>query len=421
MPFVLYHGGFRHCAASFRVHMATGNNRDYHVLVLPSFYSDPEKPVSGIFFKEQAVALQRAGMRVGVAYVEPRRLRSFRLSHLKKNHFQMTEGVEAGVTTLRLRGWNLLLQYDLGGLLWARMTKALVNRYIALFGRPDVIHAHNTHWAGYAAYLVSKSTGIPYVITEHSSSFLMDQLSPLSLSLAGKVFRDSSSIIGVSSAICREVARFSGGNNAVVIPNVVDTEYFSLPEEEPATDTFVFLAVAQLNRNKGFDVLIRAFAARFRDQAKVRLVIGGDGPEKEALAVLAACCGISDKVRFLGALSRDGVRSAMWNANALVVSSHHETFGVVLIEALSTGLPVIATKCGGPEDIVTPEVGILVEPGDVEQLVDALGKTFLGPKQSRRLFRARAMDYFSESTVSSAIRDVYHSVLENKQTSTRSV
>src|SRR6266568_3318607 len=83
--------------------MAAGSKRSKpHVLFLPSFYNDPDKPLVGSFFKEQAQAVAKAGLKVGVAYVEPRRLRALRISALKKNHGQITSDEEDGVPTMRL-------------------------------------------------------------------------------------------------------------------------------------------------------------------------------------------------------------------------------------------------------------------------------------------------------------------------------
>src|SRR6266487_318289 len=149
--------------------MAAGSNKSKpHVLFLPSFYSDPDKPLLGSFFKEQAQAVRKAGLTVGVAYVEPRRLRALRIGALKENHGQITSCEEDGLPTTRLRGWNPLLQSVPGGLVWSLATRFLVGRYVMRFGRPDVIHAHNAHWAGFAAYQIWRRSGIPYVVTEHS-------------------------------------------------------------------------------------------------------------------------------------------------------------------------------------------------------------------------------------------------------------
>ena len=101
------------------------------------------------------------------------------------------------------------------------------------------------------------------------------------------------------------------------------------------------------HEKKGQADLLRAFAERFAGDPSVRLGIGGDGPERGRLHELAGSLAIAEQVDWLGALDRDGVRQAMCEADAFVLPSRLETFGVVVIEALACGLPVVATRSGG--------------------------------------------------------------------------
>jgi len=378
-----------------------------HVLFLPSFYVDPEKPVLGIFFKEQAQAVRKAGLKVGVAYVEPRRLRALRFGTLKENHGQITSGEEDGLPTLRLRGWNPLLQTVAGGLVWALATRFLVGQYVKRFGRPEIIHAHNAHWAGFAAHQIWRYSGIPYVVTEHHSRFLMGEVNPLMRSFARKAYRYAAKVLVVSSALGNAIEPLLDKKRYCVIPNCVDTDFFSLPPSAPTKGKFVYLAVAHLASNKGIDILLRAFAARFKENAEVSLTIGGDGPIRKELRSLCDQLGISHKVQFLGALSKIGVRAAMWTADALVLSSYHETFGVVLIEAMSTGLPVIATRSGGPNDIVTSEIGILVEPGNVGQMSEAMQRILEERRFVRRALHERAITKYSHGILAGQLQRIY--------------
>jgi len=116
-----------------------------------------------------------------------------------------------------------------------------------------------------------------------------------------------------------------------------------------------------------------AFATAFGSgPTETTLTVIGDGPERGRLEHKARRLGIEAQVQFLGRLGRNAVQDALWHSHAFVLPSLHETFGVVLLEAMATGLPVVATASGGPEDLVTPETGMLVPPGDVDALADAL-------------------------------------------------
>lgn len=391
--------------------VADKDSSNLHVLFLPSFYLDPDKPVLGIFFKEQALALKKSGLRVALAYVEPRRLRAFRFGALKNNHGQITACDEDGLPTMRLHGWNPLLQTLLGGLVWSAITQFLVGRYIKRFGRPDIMHAHNAYWAGFAAYLVWRNTGIPYVITEHSSEFLRGDNAGRPRWFSKIVYRHASKVIVVSSALGESIQPLLEKRSYAVVPNCVDTDYFSVPAGSRSSKKFVFLAIAHLSPNKGFDILLRAFAAGFRDDDNVILRIGGGGALKIELIALALRLGIERQVQFLGALTKEDVRGAMWDADAFILSSYHETFGVVLIEAMSTGLPVIATRSGGPNEIVNDEVGLLVEPGNIEEMSKAMkdvrGRAGISRSELHDWVHAK----YSHNSLANKLRNVYGDAL----------
>src|SRR5207302_11365430 len=139
---------------------------DLHVLVLPSFFHTSQRPYGGTFFRDWAWALQRAGVKVGIAYVEGRSLRNLSLRALSETHFQTTVETEAGLPTVRLKGWNTLAQCTPGGLVWARLAQRVIREYIERHGRPDIVAAQSATWAGEGALRANKHWGLPYVITE---------------------------------------------------------------------------------------------------------------------------------------------------------------------------------------------------------------------------------------------------------------
>ena len=144
-----------------------------------------------------------------------------------------------------------------------------------------------------------------------------------------------------------------------VVPNMVDTEVLQRPPF-PSSDFAVCLLLRrEYVQRKRFDVAIRAFAEAFADEAAVVLRIGGSGPEASSLVRLAEQLGVSDRVRFLGGLSRVQVRDEMRSADAFVLCSSVETFGVVVAEAQSVGeLPAVRPSAGGRgEEIVVPVHG----------------------------------------------------------------
>ena len=152
---------------------------------------------------------------------------------------------------------------------------------------------------------------------------------------------------------------------------MVDSAFLQAPihNHRPA-DPFRFISVGSLNEVKGFDTLLKAFANSFDNEAQ--LIIIGDGPLKDTLIKQAKELSITDRVYFKGRLSREEIVKCLSNANAFVLASRSETFGVSYIEAMAMGLPVIATRCGGPDVFMNEFCGIMVNVDDVGSLTDAM-------------------------------------------------
>jgi glycosyltransferase involved in cell wall biosynthesis len=192
------------------------------------------------------------------------------------------------------------------------------------------------------------------------------------------------------------------------MPNSVSGLFTDSGVERKHGGGFRFCHVSFLDSKKNVDALIRAFASSFRNDATVSLVIGGDGPSGPALQKLARDCGILRQVEFTGKLSRRQVRDVLDRSDAFVLPSRFETFGVVLIEATAMGLPVIATRCGGPEDIVTERNGILVPVGDTA----ALGAAMLRMYETRACWdrqsiRDECHERFGADSLARRWREIY--------------
>ena len=385
-----------------------------HILILPSFYPLHDGDTSGLFFRDQALALQQHGLQVGVCFVQGRSVRrGISVSGLRDNRFQITEDMECGLPTLRMHGWNPLAQSAPGGYVVGLLHKPLVQRYIARFGRPDLIHAHCVEWAGYGAYLAAREFSIPYVITEHSSTFPERRVSPIKGWFYTRAFTRAAAVVTVSRSLADALHPYRGGRDAQIIPNVVDTEFFTPPGPRPPLEPFEFICVARLANVKGIDVLLRAFAHGFRGDPAVHLTLVGDGPERRVLERLCAELALQAQVTFLGAATPTQVRDVLGRAHAFVLASRVETFAVVLIEALAMGLPLVATRCGGPEDIVTPDTGVLADAGDMEALATAMGQVRREyGRFDRRQLRAAAVRQFSPHAISTRLAALYQEILD---------
>ena len=346
-----------------------------HVLVVPSWYPTTEAPLQGIYFAEQARMLHEHGLTMGVVYPEHQSLRRLSVAALRRNHFQTEWTTGEALPTLRRHGWNVWWRFPPGVRLRIRSAVRLARRYADRRGVPDLIHAHSARWAGAAAARIGDALAVPYVLTEHYSGLQRDAVPAWRWPLVEEGVRHAAGLAAVSTALRDTMARRALADPASidVIPNPVCPAQFSLPDRpRPSPPPFRLVTVAHLNARKNLSALLEAFRAAFDGAPDVLLTIVGDGPRRAALTRQAARLGLGAKVSFLGAQPRRGVREALWNAHAFVLASRHETFGVVLVEAMATGLPVVATRCGGPEDIVTEATGCLVPPNAPAALAEAL-------------------------------------------------
>lgn len=384
-----------------------------HILILPSWYPKYPGDIGGSFFREQAISLKKHGCKVGVVTVQLRSLRQYK--SVFSGSYKVEFEDDHGVPTYRQHGvsWFPRLR-KLQAKIWARYGYKLVERYMAEHGRPNIIHVHSMLNGGIVARHISQRYGIPYVVTEHSTAFARKILSPYQLQVATEIASHAQQCFAVSSPFADLLNKSLEDSRGrwEVIPNIVHDAFLAKPLSPRIGNSFVFIDVCLLTFKKRVDLLIQAFAKGFKGNKAVQLHIGGDGAERQVLERLVKDLGVNDQVRFLGMLSREQVVREVAAADAFVLSSQHETFGVVLIEALALGKPVIATRCGGPEDIVTGRDGLLVAVDDVNALADAMQKLYANRAgYHAESLRQSCRERFGEEAVAQRLLGVYTEVL----------
>ena len=387
-----------------------------HILILPSWYPTHENPINGIFFREQVHALKNAGHQVGVIYPQ---LRSLLL--MRKSLFGWPSGItyedDDGIPTYGLHGWAWLPLIPRQNInLWLKAGERLFERYVSDRGRPDLLHAHSCLLGGVLTARLKATYGIPYIITEHSSAYFRGLLRSWQRPLVSEALSEASSLVTVSPQLGQLFESNFGDivHPLVWIPNMVDTSIFTAIQyrTKEKNEPFQFLNVGLLTENKGQADLIRAFASQFAGNADVELRIGGDGPIRSKLERLTADLGVNDRVVFLGMLSRDEVRKEMQACDAFVLSSHYETFGIVLVEALAFGNPVVATRCGGPECIVHDGNGLLVPVHDEIALGNAMNTLRLNlSRYDPEVIRNDCIARFGPRAVIDQLTGLYQKVL----------
>lgn len=269
------------------------------------------------------------------------------------------------VLSVKRAPWRVfLLPALLGTLFWRCLVRA---------GDVDLIHAN---WAicGVMAGMVGRLRRKPVITTLRGSDVVRAERSWLDRVILSLAVRASSTVICVSEAMTEHARRQFPGRAADIHAclNGVDEAFFRIVRTSSGGNTLRVLAVGNLIRLKGFDVLIEAVArAHCRDQVRVSII--GDGSEEEVLVALAAARGVSAYFEFPGRLPVADMPERFADADVFVLSSHSEGRPNVVVEALASGLPVISTDLEGVRGMVADgDTGWLVATGDADQLAAAL-------------------------------------------------
>ncbi|MBM6838532.1 glycosyltransferase, partial [Clostridium saudiense] len=188
-----------------------------------------------------------------------------------------------------------------------------------------------------------------------------------------KVFKEAAQVIVVGNGLREAISKYIDKDKILIIPNMVSIER-KYQEVDVNKKGFRFFSLGLLNKKKGMDLLIDAFNNHREILSQCELYIGGDGEERASLQRTIEQYGLNDKIKLIGKLCREEVAYHMSNCDCFVLASRFETFGIVYLEAMIYGKPVIATKTGGPDTFVNDENGILVPVNDVNLLGEAIVK-----------------------------------------------
>ena len=338
-----------------------------HILEIPSFFT----PYGGEFCLDQAKALKAVGHEVRILsnvqlgfsmggkdfFVLP----SCRYEH-EQDGITVYQSFQRGVP--KAVRWNMKR--------WVAIVCDMFDDYVARYGKPDILHAHCAKWAGYAAMKISQKYGVPYVITEHLSKLVFEkEFGPApsdtwQIPLLKECYRDAKMVVPVAEELVDAIACYFGKDYRwQAISNTIDTDFFSyrqrLPKEGRA---FRFCCLANFWPLKGYDVLIPAFQQLRQEGIHAELHIAGRGTDSAECRSM-----LSDGMITHGLLNKEDVRALLYQSDALVLASRSEVQPLVLLEAMSTGIPVIATNCipqclrieGGCTIVPVDEIGALAE------------------------------------------------------------
>jgi glycogen synthase len=259
--------------------------------------------------------------------------------------------------------------------------------------RPDVIHVHDWHGA-WAGKVLRRLWDVPVVATVHAIELgrhggHLPPGEPTTISsVEWWLAERADSVICCSQFMRREVIDgFELDPDHVrLVPNGVRPEDWAPPAREPVEREPMVLAWGRVRYEKGFQALATAMALVRLRVPNVRCVIAGRGPYLPELQLQVDVEGVGDIVQLAGYVSDDELRRLLHRAGCAVLPSLYEPFGVVALEAMAAGAPVIAARTGGLAEIVAgSDAGLTFDPGNIEQLADRITEVLTKPKLSAGL------------------------------------
>lgn len=293
-------------------------------------------------------------------------------------------------------------------------------------GRFDVVHAFWPIPHGLMAMAARRASNAALVSTFFSSELNWSgALRPAAGHLLRRIVAASDAVTVISTYTANRLREYVPAVEAVTIPfgaaSAGHTHSSKASVVRTADQNFDLLFVGRLVRRKGVDVLLHA-VNRLRDDARLHLTIVGGGPELASLRLLCAELQLGSRVAFEGVVDETRVEELFTRCDALVLpaiiseSGETEGLGVVLIEAMGYGKPVIATSAGGITDIVQHEnTGLLAAPGDERELADAILRVMNNPEESAAMARRGtrfAAEEFGWDAIISRLQGVYESAVD---------
>ena len=400
------------------------------VLFLTSWYPSAAAPYSVPFVREHARALRAAGVDVAVLHVPPERVGGLRLWRFDR---ETSPEATAGLATYRMTSRSIRvpglrrLGYWLDYGIYVLGAVVAVARLRRRGFRPDLIHA-SIFEAGAVGIVLGRVFGIPVVVTEHSTIFPRKALGPGMVKRARFAFGRAARVMPVSQALRESIEAYGIPARFEVVPNAVDAGLFHPepngspePAEIPALTAtagpqrLLFVGRLESTEHKGFSTLVEAMTLLRACRPDIHLDVVGSGESEAEQRARVEAAGLADLVTFHGSRAKPTIADMMRAASVFVLPSRIETQGVVLLEAMMCGLPVVSTRVGGIPEVVSAEDGVLVEPRDPQALAAALEAVLSGEVAFDRAgIAARATSRFSLETVGSRFTEIYADVMRER-------
>ncbi len=375
------------------------------VLMLSHMYPNEVSPLGGIFVRQQAVALARLGVEINVVAPVPW-VPAFMAGRGKWGGYPSVPLLEQPdgfpVYHPRVLEFPRSLFFEFYPQTFARGIQQVFTEQIAR--GVDIIHAHVAHPDGAAALSFGRKFNIPVVVTIHGQDFAYTlKRSRICAKSVRATLRGASAVILVSEKLkshydletwADKIEKYRIIYNGVDLQDVVqssDRQGLEIPGTgsecgERKSQRRRLLTVGFLRPDKGHAMVLKALPALIREFPDLEYRIVGDGSERVKLEALTEELGLGSHVVFLGSLPHHEAMREMSKCDAFILPSWNEAFGVVYLEAMAHGKPIIGTTGEGISEILAKEgVGKAVPPKDVLAITEAIRALFANPDHAKAM------------------------------------
>lgn len=369
-----------------------------NVMIISRGIPSTEEPTNGLFEWDQAIALHDYGVNVAYVVID---LRSFRKKRKLGFSHKIENGIDIFTMAIPIGPIYKGLFIKIGS--WA--VSYIYRKVKEKWGMPDILHAHFLDY-GYMSVKLSKKENIPLVLTDHSSDY--NSYCAIS-NYAKKLYEQTAKVIAVSNDMKERIYRWTG-TEAKVVHNLVKVSTGINVREKQYYQRFI--SAGNLVPEKNYLKLVNAFSKV--ENKNISLVIYGDGPEEKKIKDLISDLDMEQRIELRHKVPREQLLRMYEEMDAFILVSKQETFGVAYIEALACGLPVIATNCGGPRDFVNSQNGIIVDPNQEEQIIQAISNIASNKyKFDCRHISRETIENFSPMVIAQKLCEVYDENLQH--------
>lgn len=307
--------------------------------------------------------------------------------------------------------WGVLVAKTYSTIQYYKLFILQIKKHIVENGLPNGIQVNVAMKAGLPAVWAKQKFKLPFIIVERNGWFLPEanpnyrSTGIINKWLYKKVYKEAKAVVSVSAHLSTYLKQWFN-RNALVVPNVVDTGNF-FPAATVADGKFNYIHISSLDYPKNPELLLEAFAIAYQQNNSLLLHLYG--PQRPALKALCQQLHIANAVHFYAEATHQQLSKALQQANALLLCSRYESFGIVVIEAQACGLPVIVSNYKVFEETVQPNItGLVVENYNAPALAHAMLQLRNHPQAfNKNSIAAITKEKFSYPVVAQQLTAIY--------------